>query len=77
MFYFLYLGLDMYFILWTYALCDMYLVFEVGMNIYAVWTYLFLICRLSLFVSMWYMCIVSCFLLIQPSTTYFGGWRYF
>ena len=35
MFYFLYLDLDMYFVLWTYVLCDIYLVFEVGMNLYA------------------------------------------
>ena len=32
--YFLYLELDMYFILWTFALCVyVYLIFEVGMNL--------------------------------------------
>ena len=80
MFYFLYLALDIYFVLWTYALCDMYLVFEVGMNLYVVWTYLFLIWQLSLLSLCGIcvcLCIVSYSLLIQPFATYFGGWRYF
>ena len=44
------------------------------------WTYLFLIWQLSLLslygICVW-LCIISYSLFIQPSTTYFGCWRYF
>ena len=57
--YFLYLELDMYFVLWTYALCVcLYLISEVGMNLLACMDIFIYVMTVIFIVSMCGMCVL-------------------